>query len=517
MNSSPAGNGFFARFSISQLWMGLIGLTLLMRLPAIIHPAAIDDEVIYSVVANEMVAGGLPYLDAIERKPPLLFWLFESIFELFGVYNWYALHFIGFLWILLSMYGLFLIGRDLFNWQTGWVAAMLYAIFQPWAYWKNIAFNGEVLMNLPIIWAIWLCIRPTASKWRLEVLIAGMFLCAGFLLKQPAAIAAIPLGLYFLLPAYAKKRQLPWAWGFGHASLLVVGFFGALALTAGMLYRQGILEEAYFWIFTHHDVPHGITDPVFWIRGGRIGIAYAAACFPLMLGAYWSIRNKEGLWQGKKPAFFVLWTSLIAALIGTSASGRFYPHYYIQLTPILGMLAAPIIAQLLSGKATADRWWLKERFWTGSLMVLAIGFTFSAAVGLWNHRQPEETGRYIKANSKVEDRIFVWGQHTRIYLDAQRRPASRFVACFPLTGYIFGSPLSWDPDHDTSDKIVEGAWPKLFEDFEKRPPVYFVDQDAARKTAKYPLSMFPDLETYVQQNYELVHKAPKSWIYKRKD
>ncbi len=62
------------------------------RLPSLVHPQAIDDEAVYSVVANEIVDGGRPYIDAVERKPPLLFWTYAAIFEVAGKYNWKALH-----------------------------------------------------------------------------------------------------------------------------------------------------------------------------------------------------------------------------------------------------------------------------------------------------------------------------------------------------------------------------------------------------------------------------------------
>jgi len=48
--------------------LGIVLLTIAIRLPALVHPRAIDDEQMYSVVANEMVDGGRPYIDAVERK-----------------------------------------------------------------------------------------------------------------------------------------------------------------------------------------------------------------------------------------------------------------------------------------------------------------------------------------------------------------------------------------------------------------------------------------------------------------
>ena len=48
--------------------LGVVLLTIAIRLPSLLHPQPIDSESMYSVVANEIVDGGRPYLDAVERK-----------------------------------------------------------------------------------------------------------------------------------------------------------------------------------------------------------------------------------------------------------------------------------------------------------------------------------------------------------------------------------------------------------------------------------------------------------------
>src|SRR3954464_6701386 len=100
----------------------------------------------YSVVANEIIDGGRPYVDAVERKPPLLFWTYAAIFDVAGEYNWKALHAIALLWTLGTMGGLYVIGKRLFDPATGLIAAFFYSIFQCWATAKNLAFNGELMM-----------------------------------------------------------------------------------------------------------------------------------------------------------------------------------------------------------------------------------------------------------------------------------------------------------------------------------------------------------------------------------
>ena len=133
--------------------LGIILLTVAIRLPSLVHPRPIDSEAMYSVVANEIVDGGRPYADAVERKPQLLFWTYAAVFKIAGEFNWKALHFVALLWTLCAMAGLYASGSELFDCSTGLIAALFYGVFQPWWTWKTLSFDGEMLMNLPIIWA----------------------------------------------------------------------------------------------------------------------------------------------------------------------------------------------------------------------------------------------------------------------------------------------------------------------------------------------------------------------------
>src|SRR5437660_11627058 len=95
--------------------LGIVLLTVAIRLPSLVHPRAIDSEAMYSVVANEIVDGGRPYADAVERKPPLLFWTYAAVFRMAGKFNWMALHFVAVVWTLCAMAGLYAIECELFD------------------------------------------------------------------------------------------------------------------------------------------------------------------------------------------------------------------------------------------------------------------------------------------------------------------------------------------------------------------------------------------------------------------
>ena len=517
---SPAHAKLSPQGSPRRWVLMLIALTVLIRLPAVIHTAAIDDEAVYSVVATEIVHGGQPYVNGIERKPPLLFWTYAAVLGTFGTENWLGLHLVSLVWVLATMAGLYAIGRRLFDPATGLVAALLYSIFQPYLDWKNLAFNGELMMNLPIVLAIFLVFRPSRSSRRPELLAAGGLLATAFLLKQPAAAAAVPLGIYLLLPSYRGARGLALLDSIIQVVLLTIGFFATLGLVALVLAKQGILGEAIYWTITDHDMPHSPLDPVFWYRAQGQLITFVLACAPLVLGAAISTRSRDAegsrYWKGLRPELTALLLLVAASLIGVSASGRFYPHYFIQGVPPLVLLAAPVYARLWTGPERArHRWRNPARLSQAWLALTVLVFLVSYERGLAPLRHTSEVGTYIEAHSTPDDRIFVWGQAPSLYLDAHRRPASRYIATFPLTGYIFGSPLSWDPRHDTSDRILPGAWATLERELTAHPPLYIVDTDGITHVAKYPITQFPFLNQLVTTHYRLVHRAPEGLIYRR--
>src|SRR6266513_539595 len=486
--------------------LGIILLTVAIRLPSLLHPQPIDSEGMYSVVANEIVDGGRPYIDAIERKPPLLFWTYAAIFKVAGEFNWKELHIVALVWTLSAMAGLYVIGRELFDRNTGLIAALFYGVFQHWWTWKNLTFDGEMLMNLPIIWAWAIALRRTSSQLRPELFPAGALLGAAFLLKQPAAIAAVPLGIYVLLPSYRTSRRLTRTNSIIQAAILTGGFFAALGLVTIVLWKQGILHEAFYWTIADHDVPH-----VFWQKGIVITLVFLGVCLPLVIGAIMACRDKSEIWTGRTAERTALFGLLAASAIGAAAGARFYPHYYVQLIPPLALLAAPYYARLWSGTIQPPHWFLRPGVTYTWLALTVIAFSIIHWTGLAPLRVPSETGRYLSTHSSPDDRIFVWGQTWKIYLDAHRRPASRYIATFPLTGYVFGGPI---PGFDTRSRILPGAWTNLEQDFARHPPIYIVDVQADPKTAQHPVKNFPILAKLLAERYQPVAHTAEGVIYR---
>jgi hypothetical protein len=460
----------------------------------------------YSVVANEIVDGGRPYLDAVERKPPLLFWTYAAVFKIAGKYDWKALHIVALLWTLCAMAGLYVLGRELLDRSAGLIAALFYSVFQPWWTWKNLSFDSEMLMNLPIIWAWAIAFGRGSLRLRPELFAAGALLGVAFLLKQPAAIAAVPLGIYLLLPSYRASRGFTPTNSVIQATVLTLGFFATLGVVSIVLWKHGILHDAFYWTIVDHDVPH-----VFWQKGIVNTLIFIGTCLPVVIGAVMACLHKSEIWTGKMAERTALLGLLVASAVGAAAGARFYPHYYVQLIPPLALLAAPYYARLWSRTIQPPHWFLQPRVIYAWLALTVVAFSFKHWTGLAPRRVPSDTGQYLLAHSDPADRIFVWGQREDIYLDAQRRPACRYITTFPLTGYVFAGPI---PGYDTRSRILPGAWSTLEQDFNSHPPTYIVDVNPGPKSAHYPVKDFPILAKLLAERYHPVAHTADGVIYR---
>src|SRR5437660_4808199 len=152
------------------------------------------------------------------------------------------------------------------------------------------------------------------------------------------------------------------------AATLTAGFFAALGLVTIVLWKQGILHDAFYWTIADHDVPH-----VFWQKGIVNTLTFLGVCSPLVIGAIMACRDKDEIWAGRTAERTALFGLLAASAIGAAAGARFYPHYYVQLIPPLALLAAPYFARLWSRTMQPRHWLLRP-----AVTYAWLGLTFTA-------------------------------------------------------------------------------------------------------------------------------------------
>jgi len=152
-------------------------------------------------------------------------------------------------------------------------------------------------------------------------------------------------------------------------------------------------------------------------------------------------------------------------------------------------------------------WLLRPSLTYAWLALVIVAFSISHWRFLAPRRELSEAGRYLLEHSFPDDRVFIWDQAPEIYLDARRRPASRFILTFLLTGY------DGPRNVDTRDRIVPGAWTTLEQDFRRHPPAYIVDRQSD-PGARYPVRDFPILARLLAERYQPVAHTAEGVIYR---
>lgn len=484
----------------------LLLLACLTRLPAMAHSQPIDDEGVFAVVANTIVDGGVPYRDAIERKPPLLFYSYAAVFSVFGRSNWLALHLTGTAWVFGTMLGIALLATDLDSSDACLFAAAAYALFLSIGGWRNLAFSGEMLMNLAVVWSWAVAFGRRRRRTPVRLFVSGALAVVAALLKQPAGIAALLLIAYLWASARIETPTAGTDAGLRHVVWFTAGALSVTAIVAGWLWHDGILREAIYWTIGDHDLPR-----FFWGRAAIFTLAFCAGAAPLLVWTAAALMSPD-LWRDSVMEKRALIGLLIVSAIGTAAGGRFYPHYFIQMLPGLCILGGVGVSAALQGRLRVPHGYPTVRASGIVTVMLAMAFAVSNTFFLRQHREPSASAVYIRTHSAAAARVFVWGQFAQEYLDAERRPASRYITTFPLTGYVFGGPI---PGLDTSSRILPGAWDTLMQDLAVHPPEFIVDRERG-PGALNPMERFPRLAALVAADYDARFTTPVDVVYERR-
>ena len=165
--------------------------------------------------------------------------------------------------------------------------------------------------------------------------------------------------------------------------------------------------------------------------------------------------------------------------------------------------------------------------WTA---VILVGFTVANAVlylgppgTVYSERLPvyREVAERLRADACAPGAtLFVWGFAPNLYYYADLRPASRFVPLTQarLTGYIPGNLASNRGDIAAEAAVVPAHWDWLMDDLDRRRATFIVDTAPANlyRWGRYPVSDFPRLQRYLDDQFELVETIREVRIYRRR-
>lgn len=398
---------------VHEVILMILAGVVFLRIPSLFEPYWYGDEGIYLTVGSAMRNGVELYKGIHDNKPPLIYTL-AAVAD--GNQFWFK--FILMLWSVATVAVFWNMSRYRV-WPT-----VIFAVLTTLPLLEGNIANAELFFLLLTVSAFGLVWKNDSLK---NIFEAGILYGIAGLFKTPGLleVAVWPI-IWFVVRDREWFKKSFWM-GVGAAiptGLAVIYFLGRGTLPE-FLTAAGIKMIPYLSSWN-------VGLPVIGSLSGR------AILLVSWLVGLWLVRRKiprtvvvMGVWWA---------ITLFSALL----SGRPYPHYLLQMVPVVSLLAGVVAWEEKRGKNL----WLVMAVVT----VAAVGlFKFYAypvvsyyenwgkwvmgqqsyeAYSQWFNPQVKnnyEIARIVMAGSRDDDRIFVWGDEPMIYALARRLPATKYT------------------------------------------------------------------------------------------
>lgn len=402
------------------------------------------DEGVFGYIGQVILHHGLPYKDAIDSKPPGVFYLY-SLALLFLPPTTLGMHVFLHLYNFLTLVALFFLARTYFRSNAaGLWTAFVYAIFSSSPVIEGFAASTEMFMLLPLTLSVLFAVIAARKENVLFACLSGLSGALACWTKQVAvfsiAFAFIYLASYRFSIVRGKgasenkiKIKLLAGWG--------IGAIGISTLIVAYFFFEGVLKEFYYWSFTYNFYYSALFScavkaPMFtsWLKQ-FLREDFIVGAVGVLFGLY-AVAKKD------LRGFFTL-GFLALSFLGTLL-GAEYKHYFAQIAPALSLAAGFGISELMRMTPAKAQ---KAAGVACGIILIGCPLVVNSAVYIersasensraffGNNPFPEsmEIASYIASHSVAGDRVFIFGSEPQILFYAQRQSATPFAMMYPLT------------------------------------------------------------------------------------
>ena len=490
------------------------------------------DQGIYAAVARTIRAGGVPYRDAWDFKPPGIFFLYALAGTLFGdsVHAIRWLEAIAVCSVVVAF--VYLSIEYMGDWRPGVVGGVLavveYVQLEFWHTGQPESFGAAL-----VSWGLLLGVRATSRdgdeprrSWSAMAVGAGA--CAGcaFLLKPTIAVAALA-SLVVVVLAQGIPAVIPFLAG------------AALPLGAcGVFFRvRGGLEDLRHTLFDF--VPryaalawqdHAVSDVV--MRGIRVWLFGFPIVNVVGLGLLVALMPNARVRHGG----LFLGGAILLLLLGVFIQGRLFPYHYGTLLPLTallagwgiwllwlrigrsqtGMLVLPILVALLLfwrserpdlPDSFLQRCRMRVTSWINAASTNEVRDRLYSVLD-YRARDNRIAASRLAEETTSEDHVLVYGFAPEVYVAAGRRPATRYLYSVPMR-----APWSKDEARITIMNDLDRTQPAaiLVQHGDLVPEVTGVIGDSAAD-----LHDFSALRTLIAERYTREPPAGQFDVYRRR-
>ena len=431
------------------------------------------DEGEYAYFGQLILKGIAPYSEAYNMKLPGIYYMYALIMAVFGQsYN--GIHTGLMLMNAASMVFLFLSFKRFFNPMTGLIAAGFYGLMSITYNVLGFAAHATHFSVFYLSIALFFLAKYEEKRARLFALLFGLMLGMSFLMKQQAVYFILFGGIVFILLGLLEnpinKKQL-----IINTTLYSAGVFIPYIIVLLIMFASGTFDKFWFWTVQYaskyasglpwsqgKDLLDMTFTPI-WNEFKWIGILSVVGIVFLFLPSF--------SWKQKAIAF----TFLIFSVLTTTPGFYFRQHYFIVLLPAAALLAA--VALTHGSTYVAEKVKLQ---WLSVVIPCIVFFMVyhnvtSKSEFFYSTKDPValcksiygtnpfvesvEIAKYIKANSKEEDKIAVLGSEPQIAFYSGRKSA---------TGHIYTYGLM--EIHDYNLKMQE----EMISEIEMNKPLFLI-------------------------------------------
>jgi hypothetical protein len=484
---------------LRRSWWAIAGVVVVTRLPGFAFGVLNIDESDFVLIGRRIVEGALPYVDIVDHKPPLTYLTF-AFGGLFGPASMAPMRVLSIAWILGT---LLLVEKAAREWTGDELAGRVAAWLALLANFCELPIvNSEVLMNLPAAAALLWFVRSVRQQRTRNLLLCGACIGLSSLFRHQGAVLAI-LAVVFLPKLLAPLT-------------MAAGFLLPWAAAAGFYAATGHLAEFNDWVFARNFAyASQDTRAVLGNLVTSLAICIPAVLLPWALAVRETLRPFAPRSRTRTGLLLALWSTWLAVASG----GRFYEHYFVQFAPLLGLLAAPLAADLVR------RWDALSKARRGAILAAAVLpalglMTYSFARGMAGQYPAQDpranaVAAWLRANTQRTDTMFVWGHFSPLFYLAEREAGTRYQTCSVHLGNYDPSqlPPGFDPRQHLSRRDVENT----LRDLERNRVPVIVDTAPAgiHGWARMPLSAVPELRDYVGAKYHLAANPGGAQVYLR--
>lgn len=483
----------------------IILAALLFGLTTLAYPKSTGDIAIYTYIGQTILAGGAPYIDAWDIKPPGVYFVYALQIFLAGESHT-ALRLFDLFWQTITALLLVQIGTRVFRSDaSGLVAGIVYLVLYYSRYFPDLA-NADGLLTLPLALAVIFSLRGLDYDRLSDWLLAAFFVGITVLFKLPMGV----FGLLILAIAVAGSQTVAAAL----RSACALAFGVAIPLVACAIYLH--LHHA-LGVFLHDQFVLGPD----YVDKARASINTAcvvdrflrpsffpmyAATFLAILWFALSLRDRR---MTPSHVLAAGWLGLVFFIY--IWQGKYYTTHSLPLLAPLSLVSAQVIH---TGLGTGIKHRLFRFAVFGmvivSLMVVAernrrnIDFARSQSV-----EGEFSLGQYIRQNTNLDDTISVWGDGLTLYAAAGRRSASRFISSNFLE--MFGTVSDYRAIYIKELSTARPAYFVLFKGYWDDPCSGF------HQGAVKAFDEFHALQVFISENYKIERDGEDFVLYRRKN